>query len=153
MPPAPRDVVAAPRDVVAAPRDVVAAPPTRKRATVGWCGGKTRRIEFVRDPGHRDEGGDGLVPIRWASVHDSGGTREGRHVDGTGPTRSPLSRIVTRYTTRRGIEVTAAEARCHPAGFDTPRNWSRRDRVPPADRAVPAGAVHPRLPDLPPAHA
>jgi hypothetical protein len=105
------------------PRDVVAATPKRQRATVGWYGGKTRRIEFVSGTGHWYKGGGGLVPVRWVFVHDVSGTHEDRYFYSTDPGLSP-SRIVTLYTARWCIEVTFQEVRCH-LGFDTPRNWSR----------------------------
>ena len=105
------------------PRDVVASTPKRKRSTVGWYGGKARRIEFVTGTGHWYKGGGGLVPVRWVFVHDLDGTHEDRYFYCTDPSLSP-SRIVTLYTGRWGIEVTFQEARRH-LGFQTPRNWTR----------------------------
>jgi hypothetical protein len=107
-----------------APRDVVAATGKRKRATVGWYGGKRRRIEFVSGTGHWYKGGDGLVPIRWVFVHDISGTHEDRYFYSTDTRLSP-SRIVTLYTARWSIEVTFEEVRCH-LGFHTPRSWTQR---------------------------
>ena len=106
-----------------APRDVVAATPKRKRATVGWYGGKTRRVEFVSGTGHWYKGGGGLVPVRWVFVHDVSGTHEDRYFYSTDPGLSP-SRIVTLYTARWAVEVTFQEARCH-LGFHTPRSRAR----------------------------
>lgn len=105
-----------------APQDVVAGA-RRKRSTVGWYGGKTRRVEFVSDTGHWYKGGDGLVPVRWVFVHDLDGTHEDRYFYSTDPSLSP-SRIVTLYTGRWGIEVTFQEVRQH-LGFHTPRSWTR----------------------------
>jgi hypothetical protein len=106
-----------------APRDVVAAS-APKRSTVGWYGGKSRRVGFVSGTGHWYKGGDGLVPVRWVFVHDL----EGTHGDGyfycTDPSLSP-SRIITLYTGRWSIEVTFQEVRQH-LGFHTPRCWRER---------------------------
>jgi hypothetical protein len=105
-----------------APEDV-AARSKRKRSTVGWYGGKKRRVEFVSGTGHWYKGGGGLVPVRWVFVHDLDGTHEDRYFYCTDPSLSP-SRIVTLYTGRWSIEVTFQEARQH-LGFHTPRSWTR----------------------------
>jgi hypothetical protein len=105
-----------------APRDVVAASGL-KRSTVGWYGGKTRRVGFVSGTGHWYKGGDGLVPVRWVFVHDLEGTHEDGYFYCTDPSLSP-SRIITLYTGRWSIEVTFHEARQH-LGFHTPRSWTR----------------------------
>jgi hypothetical protein len=107
---------------LAAPQDVVAGA-KRKRSTVGWYGGKSRRVEFVSGTGHWYKGGDGLVPVRWVFVHDLEGTHEARYFYSTDPSLSP-SRIVTLYTDRWSIEVTFQEARQH-LGFHAPRSWTR----------------------------
>jgi hypothetical protein len=106
-----------------APQDVVARS-RRKRSTVGWYGGKTRRVGFVSGTGHWYKGGGGLVPLRWVFVHDRDGTHEDRYFYTTDPSLSP-SRVVTLYTGRWSIEVTFQEARQH-LGFHTPRNWRER---------------------------
>jgi DDE superfamily endonuclease len=108
---------------LAAPEDVVAGA-RRKRSTVGWYGGKKRRVEFVSGTGHGYKGGGGLVPVRWVFVHDLDGTHEDRYFYCTDPSLSP-SRIVTLYTGRWSIEVTYQEARCH-LGFHTPRSWKEK---------------------------
>jgi hypothetical protein len=105
-----------------APRDVVAGA-RRKRSTVGWYGGKRRRVEFVSGTGHWYKGGGGLVPVRWVFVHDLDGTHEDRYFYSTDASLSP-SRVVTLYTGRWGIEVTFQEVRRH-LGFHTPRSWKR----------------------------
>jgi DDE superfamily endonuclease len=105
-----------------APEDVVAAS-ARKCSTVGWYGGKSRRVEFVTGTGHWYKGGGGLVPVRWVFVHDLEGTHEDGYFYCTDPRLSP-SRIVTLYTGRWSIEVTFQEARQH-LGFHTPRSWTR----------------------------
>jgi hypothetical protein len=106
-----------------APRGVAAASALR-RSTVGWYGGKTRRVGFASGTGHRYKGGEGLVPVRWVFVHDLEGTHEGGYFYSTDPSLSP-SRVVTPYTGRWSIEVAFQEARQH-LGFHTPRNWRER---------------------------
>jgi hypothetical protein len=130
-----------------APQDAVAAA-RRKRSTVGWYGGKTRRVEFVSGTGQWYKGGGGLVPVRWVFVHDLDGTHEDRYFYSTDPSLSP-SRIVTLYTGRWGIEVTFQEVRRH-LGFGTPELDACQR---PPHHAVPAGALQPRVPDPPPPHA
>jgi hypothetical protein len=110
-------------DKLPAPQDVVARS-KRRRSTVGWYGGKKRRVEFVSGTGHWYKGGDGLVPVRWVFVHDLEGTHEDRYFYSTDPSLSP-SRIVTLYTGRWSIEVTFQEVRQH-LGFHTPRSWRER---------------------------
>lgn len=111
-------------DKLPAPADVVAAAAKRKRSTVGWYGGKRRRVEFVSGTGHWYKGGAGLVAVRWVFVHDRDGTHEDRYFYATDPSLSP-SRIVTLYTARWSVEVTFQEVRQH-LGFHTPR--SRTDK-------------------------
>ncbi len=108
------------------PQDVVAAAGERKRkrATVGWYGGKKRRVEFVTATGHWYKAAEGLVPVRWMFVHDLDGTHEDRYFYCTDPTLSP-SRIITLYTARWSIEVTFQEAKQH-LGLATPRNRSKQ---------------------------
>jgi hypothetical protein len=110
-------------DKLPAPADVVAATAKRKRSTVGWYGGKSRRVEFVSGTGHWYKGGGGLVPVRWVFVHDLAGTHEDRYFYSTDPSLSP-SRIVTLYTGRWSVEVTFQEARQH-LGFHAPRSRKR----------------------------
>lgn len=103
------------------PQDVVADARTkRRRATVGWYGGKKRRVEFVSQTAHWYKAADGLVPIRWIFVHDLEDTHEDRYFYSTDPSLSP-SAIITLYTGRWSIEVTFQEARQH-LGLATPRN-------------------------------
>ena len=110
-------------DKLPAPQDVVARS-KRKRSTVGWYGGKGRRVQFVSGTGHWYKGGGGLVPVRWVFVHDLEGTHEDRYFYSTDPSLSP-SAIITLYTGRWSIEVTFQEARRH-LGFHTPRSWRER---------------------------
>ena len=105
------------------PQDTVAKA-KRQRGTVGWYGGKKRRVEFVSQTAHWYKAADGLVPIRWVFVHDLDGTHEDRYFYTTDTTLSPLQ-IITFYTARWSIEVTFQEARQH-LGLATPRN--RKDK-------------------------
>lgn len=105
------------------PQDVVANA-KRQRASVGWYGGKKRRVEFVSQTAHWYKATEGLVPIRWVFVHDLEGTHEDRYFYSTDPAMSP-SRIISLYTGRWSIEVTFQETRQH-LGLATPRN--RKDK-------------------------
>jgi hypothetical protein len=106
-----------------APQDVVAHTSRRRRATVGWYGGKRRRVELVSGSGHWYKAAQGLVPIRWVFVHDLDGTHEDRYFFCTDPSMTS-GQIVTLYTARWSIEVTFQEVRQH-LGFATPRSWRR----------------------------
>jgi hypothetical protein len=92
----------------------------RQRGSVGWYGGKKRRVEFVSRTAHWYKATEGLVPIRWVFVHDLDGTHEDRYFYSTDPTLSPL-RLISLYTGRWSIEVTFQETRQH-LGLATPRN-------------------------------
>jgi hypothetical protein len=106
------------------PEQAVKKVKRRRRATVGWYGGKDRRIELVSQTAHWYKATEGLVPIRWVFVHDRDGTHEDRYLYCTDPTLS-AEQIVTLYTSRWSIEVTFQEVRQH-LGFATPRN--RKDQ-------------------------
>lgn len=95
----------------------------RRRFTVHWYGGQTRRVELVWGQGHWFKGGEGLVPIRWVFVHDVQGTHRDEYFYTTDPTLA-ADQIVSLYTGRWSIEVTFQEVRRH-LGFATPRNWSK----------------------------
>ncbi len=102
----------------------VAAAARRRRGTVGWYGGKRRRVEFVTQAAHWYKATEGLVPIRWVFVHDLEGTHEDRYFYSTDPALSP-SGIISLYTGRWSIEVTFQEAKQH-LGLAGPRN--RKDK-------------------------
>jgi hypothetical protein len=108
---------------LAAP-SVVVQRSRRKRFTVSWYGGKTRRVELVSGMGHWYKGGAGLVPVRWVFVHDLSGTHRDEYFYSTDPAMA-ADRIVSLYTGRWNIEVTFEEVREH-LGLATPRNWSPR---------------------------
>jgi hypothetical protein len=94
----------------------------RHRSTVGWYGGKNRRVEFVTQRAHWYKATEGLVPIRWVFVHDLDGTHEDRYFYSTDPNLC-ASRIISLYTGRWSIEVTFQEARQH-LGISSPRCWT-----------------------------
>ena len=96
----------------------------RRRYTVDWYGGQTRRVELVWGDAHWYKGGEGLVPIRWVFVHDLQGTHRDEYFFTTDLTLS-AQQIVSLFTGRWSIEVTFAEVRRH-LGFATPRNWSKK---------------------------
>ena len=96
----------------------------RKRFTVNWYGGQTRRVECVSGEGQWFKGGAGLVPVRWVFVHDVQGTHRDEYFYTTDPTLRP-PHIVNLFTGRWSIEVTFQEVRTH-LGFTTPRNWSAK---------------------------
>lgn len=105
------------------PQDTLAIAP-RRRATVGWYGGKSRRVEYVTAAGCWYKAAQGLVPIRWVFVHDLDGTHEDRYFYSTDPDLD-AERIVALYTGRWSIEVTIQESKQH-LGLATPRN--RKDQ-------------------------
>jgi hypothetical protein len=96
----------------------------RKRFTVSWYGGKSRRVELVSGAGQWFKGGAGLVPVRWVFVHDVQGTHRDEYLYCTDPA-VPAQQIVSWFTGRWGIEVTFQEVRAH-LGFATPRNRTAR---------------------------
>src|SRR5260370_14297199 len=51
------------------PQEVVATA-KRTRLNVAWYGGGRRDVEVVSGTGHWYKAGHGLVPVRWAYVHD-----------------------------------------------------------------------------------
>jgi hypothetical protein len=106
-----------------APSQVVARS-KRRRFTVNWYGGQTRRVELVWGQGHWYKGGEGLVPIRWVFVHDLQGTHRDEYFYTTDLTL-PADKLVSLFTGRWSIEVTFQEVRRH-LGFATPRNWSQK---------------------------
>ena len=107
-----------------APPKTVVAQAKRRRCTVNWYGGQTRRVELVSGDGHWYRSGQGLVPLRWVFVHDVQGTHRDEYLYCTDPTLRP-DPIVSLFTTRWSIEVTFQEVRAH-LGFNTPRNWSAK---------------------------
>lgn len=105
----------------AAPSTVIKSA-KRKRFTVNWYGGQSRRVELISDTGHWYKAGGGLVPVRWVFVHDVQGTHRDEYFYTTDPTLR-ADRIVSLFASRWSIEVTFQEVRTH-LGFTTPRNWA-----------------------------
>jgi hypothetical protein len=106
------------------PRQAVEAARRRRRLTVGWYGGGTRRVGVVTGTGHWHKAGRGLVPIRWVHVRDLEGTHRDEYFYTTDPAMAPAA-IVTHYAGRWNIESTFQEARAH-LGFGTTRGRCRR---------------------------
>ena len=106
------------------PRQAVEAARRRRRLTVGWYGGGTRRVGIVTGTGHWHKAGHGLVPIRWVHVRDREGTHRDEYFYTTDSAMAPAT-IVTHYAGRWNIESTFQEARSH-LGFGTTRGRCRR---------------------------
>lgn len=105
------------------PRAAVAAA-RRRKLTVGWYGGGTRRVEVVTGTGHWYKAGDGLVSIRWVFVHDLDGTHRDEYFYSTDVALGPAE-IVTRYARRWSIECTFQESRSH-LRAETTRGWCQQ---------------------------
>jgi hypothetical protein len=105
------------------PREAVAATRRRGRLTVAWYGGGTRRVEAVAGAGCWYKGGEGIVPIRWAFVHDRDGTHRDEYFYATDPALD-VRRIIEAYTGRWSIETTVQETRSS-LHLETTRGWSR----------------------------
>jgi hypothetical protein len=100
------------------PQEVVS---TTGRTTldVSWYGGGRRDIEVVSDSGHWLKSGKGLVPVRWAFVHDVTGTHRDDYFFSTDAELTPKS-IVETFTGRWSIETTFQEMRPY-LGLETTR--------------------------------
>jgi DDE superfamily endonuclease len=102
------------------PREAAAAARGR-RATVGWYGGGTRRVEVVTGTGRWYRSGRGLVPLRWVFVHDKSGTHRDEYLYATDPALLPEA-VVGYYTARWNIETTFQELRSC-LGLESTRGW------------------------------
>jgi hypothetical protein len=92
---------------------------------VAWYGGGTRRVETVSGAGCWYKAGEGLVPIRWAFVHDRDGTHRDEYFYTTATDPAfDLRRIIETYTGRWNIETTIQETRSS-LHLETTRGWSR----------------------------
>jgi hypothetical protein len=105
------------------PRQAAAAA-RRKRLTVIWYGGGTRRVETATGTGHWYKGGRGLVPIRWVFVRDTTGTHRDEYLLTTDTART-ADAVVAAYCGRWSIETTFQECRSC-VGLETTRGRSRR---------------------------
>jgi hypothetical protein len=106
------------------PREAVEAARRRRRLTVGWYGGGTRRVSVVTGAGHWYKAGDGLVPLRWVHVRDLEGTHRDEYFYATDPTLDP-GQLVTHYAGRWNIECTFQEGRAC-LRSETTRGWCPR---------------------------
>jgi hypothetical protein len=103
------------------PREVVATA-SRTALEVSWYGGGRRDIEVASGAGHWLKSGKGLVPVRWAYVHDKTGTHRDEYFFSTDAAMAPGS-IVEGYTGRWSQETTFQEMRPF-LGLETTRGWS-----------------------------
>jgi hypothetical protein len=105
------------------PRQAAAAAP-RRRLTVGWYGGGTRRVEVAGGAGGWYKSGRGLVPLRWVFVRDLTGTHRDEYFYSTDPSLAPAA-VIGYYTGRWNIETTFQEARSC-LGLGTTRGWCEK---------------------------
>lgn len=101
-----------------------AAAGKRRRLTVGWYGGGTRRVEVAGGTGGWYKSGRGLVPLRWVFARDLGGTHRDEYFYATDPSLAPAA-VIGYYTGRWNIETTFQEARSC-LGLGTTRGWCER---------------------------
>lgn len=101
-----------------------AATGRRRKLTVAWYGGGTRRVETATGTGHWYKGGAGLVPIRWVFVKDTTGTHRDEYLFTTDTGRT-ADAVVETYCGRWSIETTFQECRSC-AGLETTRGRCRR---------------------------
>ncbi len=106
------------------PQEVVASTGKRKRLTVKWYGGGTRRIEVVSGVGHWYRQGQGLVQVRWVYVRDLTGSHRDEYFFSTDINMS-IKRTVETFIGRWDIEVTFEEMREH-LGLETTRGRCRQ---------------------------
>jgi hypothetical protein len=100
-----------------------AATARRTRLTVRWYGGGTRRVEAASGTGHRDKGGEGLVPVRWVYVKDATGTHRDEYLLTT-DTALTADAVVGVSCGRWSIETTFQECRSC-LGLETTRGRCR----------------------------
>jgi hypothetical protein len=109
-------------DRVPKPR-AAAATGRRRKLTVAWYGGGTRRVEAVTGTGHWYKGGNGLVPIRWVYVKDTSGTHRDEYLFTTDLAMT-ADAVVGTYCGRWSTETTFQEARSA-LGLETTRGRCR----------------------------
>jgi hypothetical protein len=105
------------------PQVVVGQSP-RQRLEVSWYGGGRREVEAVRGTGHWYKGGEGLVPLTWAYVHDLTGTHRDTYLFSTEVAMATHT-IIETYTGRWSIETTFEECRAY-LGLETTRGRTER---------------------------
>jgi DDE superfamily endonuclease len=101
-----------------------AAQARRRRLTVGWYGGGTRRVEVAQGAGCWYKSGRGLVPLRWVFVRDKTGTHRDEYLYSTDPSLTPAA-VIGYYAGRWNIETTFQELRSH-LGLETTRGWCEK---------------------------
>jgi DDE superfamily endonuclease len=106
------------------PSQAVGQARRRRRLTVRWYGGGTRRVEVVGGAGQWYKAGQGLVPVRWVFVHDLTGTHRDEYFFTT-DTALGAAALIGYYASRWNIETTFQELRAH-LGLETTRGWCRR---------------------------
>jgi hypothetical protein len=103
--------------------EAVVATTRRTALEVSWYGGGRRDIEVVSGTGHWLKSGKGLVPIRWAFVHDVTGTHRDDYFFCTDAEMVTKS-IVETFTGRWSIETTFQEMRPY-LGLETTRGRAK----------------------------
>ncbi|HEX4610230.1 MAG TPA: transposase, partial [Urbifossiella sp.] len=101
------------------PADAAGPDATRDRLTVGWYGGGKREVGVVTPAVHGYQAGNGLVPVRWASVRDRTGTHRDEILYTTDPALTPTD-IIGYDCGRWNIEITFQDLRAH-LGLETTR--------------------------------
>lgn len=101
------------------PQEVVATTKKRKRLTVAWYGGQSRRVEVVTGTGGWYRSGAGVVEVRWVFVHDLSGTHRDEYFYTT-DVKLSAAQVIEYFTGRWSIEVTFQEVRAH-LGVETTR--------------------------------
>ena len=104
------------------PREAVAGA-KRRRATVAWYGGGTRKVATVTNVGHWHKAGHGLVAIRWVFVEDRSGTHREEYFLTTDVTLTAVA-VVEAYCGRWNLETTFQECRSC-LGLETTRGRCR----------------------------
>ena len=106
------------------PQDVVKNTKQRKKLTVDWYGGQSRRVEVVTGKGHWDQSSEGLAEVLWVFVHSLTGTHRDEYFFTTNVTHS-AKQVIETFTGHWSIEVTFPEVRAH-LGVETTRGWIER---------------------------
>ena len=106
------------------PQEVVQRTKTRKKLTVTWYGGQTRKVEVVTGTGHWYQSGEGLVEVLWVFVKDLTGTHRDEYFFTTDVTLT-AQQVIETFTGRWSIEVTFQEVRAY-LGVETTRGWIQR---------------------------
>jgi hypothetical protein len=103
------------------PQEAVGVARKRRRLTVSWYGGGTRRVAVVSGTGHWYKSGQALVPLRWVFVRDLTGTHRDEYFYSTDPSVA-VATLIGYYTARWNIETTFQELRAH-LGLESTRGW------------------------------